>query len=811
MKLKLSIIAFISIAFFAIGIKLVIACADIGSPFDMYVSFFQNNITAEPEYKPFHYTDYTSLYDAWYYDELPEDDDLHDGNIEEWHTYSKKAAKRADIDSFMNKFSEKDVRALFQKTPNIPAKVSGNSFSKFLVLDKNRELLEYLLFAKKCEPLNANLESFWDNTANTYKTPEKPTNQLWPLIEEGGMAFLKTKNDFLKWRYAYQVLRLAMYSGNYQTTLKLYDKMIGSKTAKNLMYPKCLGLKAGALYHTHKKKQAAYLYSRAFDLSDDMKRNSFLSFLWATDSIKIADVQALCKNNHEKAVLMVMDGLFEKSNETFEGLGVMQIAYTLDPNVKGLGVVMTREINKAEQRYLQKREEMERNHGNWSAIYSFYYRSTEEDKKTWEQEKDKYHTYLDGLNRFAVKIAADTKTADKAFWLLASSNISFLEDKFADSKQYLDLAAKEKMNPHEHDVHDVINILCVVHRSDRITTETEAELLPCLKWVERREGKSMRFSKVYRDLLSTILTDKYMAQKDTTKAVYCLARANKDSKGAFYVSEDFTDNVGGLLENMSLYQLHELQDFVKRNDKTDFEKWLTYKTPYPASVLRELEGTKYIREMKFGKAVAVLNGLPQGTLSKTVLPDVLINHLQDSQDWNASDSAKTYNKLQFAQKMLELETALDKDPKNSRLAYKYANGLYNMSYYGRAHHAFDYYRSTCDDNAYFASAERNKMPDYKKEYYGLTKALKYYLAAFNNSKDAEVKARCLFMAAKCWQKNCPVTGKKKSYELYDDKTYYKNALKNPYLAKLCSEYKGTELYSSAFTSCSYLRDYTHKH
>ena len=155
---------------------------------------------------------------------------------------------------------------------------------------------------------------------------------------------------------------------------------------------------------------------------------------------------------------------------------------------------------------------------------------------------------------------------------------------------------------------------------------------------------------------------------------------------------------------------------MKKTDKTGFEKWLTDNTPYPVDVLKELEGTKYIREMKFDKAVAVLTGISKNVLSETFLPDVLISHLQDSQDWNTSDSAKPYNKLQFAKKMVELEQKLEDNPKNSRVAYQYANGLYNMSYYGRAHHAFDYYRSTGDDLAYFTSPDRNKLPEYRKRY-----------------------------------------------------------------------------------------------
>ena len=808
MNSKRSILVIVSILLFAVGVKLVLACADGGSPFDSYVSFFQNNISAQPQYKPFYYTEFSTLYGESDYGPMPEDDILRDGNTEEWYIYCKKTVRRKDIDSFMKKYSDDEVKALSQKNSSVLSEIKNNSFCKFLTQPKNKELLDYLLYAKKCEPLNADMESYWDEASKRYKIDTTPRRKL---VAEGVTMNAKSDNDFLKWRYAYQALRLALYCKDYKTTLSLYEKMVGNKTANNIMYPRCLGLKAGALYHTHKKKMAAYLYSKIFDLSDDMKRNAFLSFTWATDSIKITDLQPLCKNNHEKAVLLVMDGLYERNNEGFEGLKLMQKAYTLDPNVKGLNIIMTREINKAEQRYLSERESMERNFINpYEYYYSFDAAYEHKQKEEWKKTKGKYKAYLGNLNLFAQKMAKDKKTADKAFWDLSSSYIYFMNDKFQDCKKYLVLAEKEKMNVHEHDVHDIINMLCIVHKSEKITPETEAELLPCLQWVEGRENKSVRFVKVYRDFLSTILTDKYMQQKDTVRALLCQARIDKDEKGDFIVSDDFTDVPGGLVENMSIDKLHEVQAFVQKNNKTDFETWLAYKTPYPVTVLKELEGTKYIREMKFDKAVSVLSGMPKNVLAETVLPDILISHLQDSQDWNKSDSAKTYNKLEFAQKMLDLEKILEKQPKNGRVAYQYANGLYNMSYYGRAHHAFDYYRSTGDENAYYLLASGKKLPDYKEEYYRLSNALKYYLVALNNMSDHEMKARCLFLAAKCWQKNCPVTGAKNRYELNGDKEYYRYSLTNPYFSKLYDQYRNTKLYNEAFNTCSYFRDYAQK-
>jgi hypothetical protein len=135
-----------------------------------------------------------------------------------------------------------------------------------------------------------------------------------------------------------------------------------------------------------------------------------------------------------------------------------------------------------------------------------------------------------------------------------------------------------------------------------------------------------------------------------------------------------------------------------------------------------------------------------------------------------------------------------------------------MTYYGKAHHAFDYYRHSTDDFSYYATPQRAQLPPYMQQYYSAQEALKYYMIAYANTTDAEVKARCLYLAAKCWQKNAPLPENMKGeryYFLSGDNSYYVNALHNPYFKQL-KDYKTTRFYGSAVSTCSYLRDYVKK-
>ncbi|MBS1688916.1 MAG: hypothetical protein JSS96_09345, partial [Bacteroidetes bacterium] len=725
-----------------------------------------------------------------------------DMNEAEWYSYTGKAVKAADIDSFIYKASYAEINSVNNnELGKLRANLRENTFAKWLVDHNDKQALSYLLYAKKCEPYAAEQDGHWDNTTNEWKLTPRDTAAMTALITEGLQQHKLAGNDFFKWRYKYQVLRMAMYSGHYQQTLSLYNELIGDNKYNGIMYARCLGMKAGALYKTNRKTEAAYLYSLIFDISDEMKQTALISFNWALNS-NAQLVWPLCKTDHEKAVVDIMDALYETSGQEKEGLALMEEAYKLDPNVKGLNVVMTREINKAEQRYLQASFNTIPN-----AYYYQYYGA--DDKRSIDSIAHSYSNYIAGLNSFALKLANDSKLNDKAFWHLSAAYIYFMQGNYADCKKHLDISQKEKMTPIERDVHDVVYALYIVHSNDKVTEKTEADLLPYLKWIETRSDSNRRFAKVYTDMLTSVLCTAYLQQGDTVKAIFCLSRTKFDKTSNYMLDYGFMDNAGTLLEKMTIDELHKVQAFMQSTAKTPYDNWLTTHTPYSFSVLRELEGTKYIREMQFDKAVTVLKDVSQTNLNNIILPDVLISHIQDMQDWLSSDSAVSYNKLSFAMKMAELQQKLNANPKDGRAAYQFANGLYNMSYYGKAHHAFDYYRSSTDDHAYIATKERSKLPEYEQEYYNVKLAEKYYMQAYTNSTAPEVKARCLFMAAKCWQKSCPQPEGKESsyYNSYYDKDYYLNSLKNPYFRQLKKEYDKTKFFNDAYNTCSYLKDY----
>lgn len=780
------------------------ACGGDYDPYDYYPSFFASDINPDPVYEAFRHTDYLPYYNNWYSYDQQSAGEAPDPNIGEWLTYCGKAAAWSDIDSFVYRYSYQDLSNLYYHIEkgnllNVPSAVQRNTFTQWFLKQKDLEALGYLMHAKKCEPLaNASSTNYWEPV-------QRDTSGSGRLIKSGLQLHKAAKKEFFQWRYAFQVIRTAFYSGRYQQTLRLFDELIGDKTAANTMYPRILSLKAGALYKTGKDAEAAYLYSRVFDLSD-AKESTHISYEWSSDSVSTDDIIRYCRDGHEKAVVYIMDGLYRHSEED-EGPDLLQKAYTADPSVKALDIVMTREINYLEQNFMT--EDITRTYTGkapaWGWGQGYYPTNTEQ--KDWTGARNNFYRRIDALNAFAQKVATEGKNGRRAYWWLASSYLYFMKNEPSMSEQYLAKAEKEALTPHEKNVAEVIRSLYILRADGKITAATEAKLLPRLKAMQARAFKEDRSSnaatKTFVDFTSVALAHAYFAQKDEIKALYVLAIAGNNQ-----VSTSFQDWSGTILEGMGPEGIERVKAFYNKPSKTAYEKWLTEGSAYDTDRLNELEATFYLRRRDFTKALELLKNVPAETFRDYSLPDPFVASVRDQQEYEPADTARWWTKRDFAKRMTELEKKMQQDPRDAQAAFDYATGLYGMSYYGKAHNICTYYRSSVDGDAYFLN---DKLDADEKEFYGVYQSEQYYLKALANTSNMELKAKCLFMAAKCWQKRCNLETSEHSWSHYGDENYYRYSLSNPYFKQLKDGYTATKFFGESQASCSYLQDYLRKH
>lgn len=802
----------VSLALSVPAAKWLYACAGGEDPYDYFASFFLNDINKDPAYQPFRYTSYLTYYDDWWDPQTDKDTVLPDQNITEWQAYLGNKVNRADIDSFVYRFSYDDLKALYGNLEKgsknaLPRQVETNSMTQWFKSTQDLEALGYLMYAKQCEPQVSDGGDNWN-------TPEKDSARMNKLIKNGLQLHAASKIEFFQWRYSFQVLRLAFYSGQNKKTLELYDRLIGDKADTTYIYARVLGLKAGALFRIGKKQQAAYLYTRVFDLSDDMKRSAHISFNWAVnaDSKKVLP---LCKNDHEKAVVYIMDALYKRNKEAVSNLELMQNAYALDPDVRGLDVVMTRAINELEAAFLDEKLRQNRSVYSLSGYGNYYEEAGNQDNKN-PVTTPAFAKQIQELALFAAKVGSAKNNGDPAFWYLAEAYLHLLNQEPKAANAALAQAEKLPLTARQKDQANIIRALYFVYQKPTLTAASEEELLPLLEWLQQKKAGDDRLANVYRYLMNGVLAQAYLSQKDTTKMVLSLSKlgapepfGTRDYGDGYvdYYAEDFTDEAGRYLQSMSMAQLASTKAFVAKGGSSAFDRWLISSNLYSPSVLSEMEGTRYLRALDFQKAIRAFEQVKASELKQRSLPDPFVLHIRDIQEWDQHDSANSYTKLRFAQEMYKLQQEVSNDPAAAQKQFLYGLGLYGMTYYGRASHAFTYYRSGSDGFAFFNSTQREKLNKDYQNYYGATAAAAAFKAAANATDDPELKAKSIYMLAMCWQKNVPDPPRDKyGYASGEENYYLKKAKNNPFFNELTA-LSATTFYKTVSTRCSYLQDY----
>lgn len=798
--------------------QIVTACGGGEDPYDYYTSFFHNNTAGSSAYMPFYFVAGYQYYNDWDWDGqhtvAPEDH-----NLQEWLAYTNNKFPVKDAGDFVYKYTYGQLSNLYYhieqgKSLQLPDSVKNNGMTRWFLQDKDLEALGYLMFAKKCETSAV--------PASSWEAPPKDITAMNSAVKGGQQLWKAAKKDFFKGRYAYQVLRMAFYSGDYARTLALYKELGCNKPADNIMYYRCLSLKAGACYQTGDYNTAAYLYSLAFDATDDNKESNYISYDWCfrphgeqADGPK-ADrktVAAKTTDGAQKAVLAVMDALHQYD----ASLPLMEKAYQLNPAVKGLDVVMTREINKLEMNVLDPILRNQSGFKNTYYTYSNYYydyhpAETEESRKLREENEKNLQTLI----AFGSKISIEKKTGNPAFWPLSVAYLYYIRQDWKNCEDWI--AKAEQMNP-QGKVKDMLHVeqlLLAINKNRRLDAATEAKILPSLQWLEQRANQDNRFAITYRNLMTTVLPNVYTGQQDTMKALLCIAKGTTgaDGKGGqsyWYSPEEprkavYVDPGSSVeLEQVTTAQVIALKTWIKSAKKTPYESFLVKYEPYEQGALDLYIGTRYLRQMDFDQAVAILKDVPAKSLTRYTFQDPFVERWLDTQE--PRDTLRVSDKYKFARDMQALGKTLDKA--DAGQIYRYANGLYSMTYYGLSWSAAMYYRSGSDGLAYYADTTRNKLlPEYRN-YYSAAEASKYYQLAFDKTNEPELKAKCLFMLSKCWQKNADITSSY-AYDPDANDEYYLHTLKSPYFKQLIQNYQQTNTFKMRYEECSYLKLFVRK-
>ena len=271
-----------------------------------------------------------------------------------------KVEKKFTVDSFL----KLSVAQAMKKSP----------FINFLVSNGRTDILEYLLYAKSCEPFAMQEDYAWEE--KNQKFDKKAMNKL---ITEGEAKMQAKGIPFwVKQRYLYQIVRMACLMRANKRAIELYDAYIGPFEGQaefnNYLYSRTLGRKAGALYREKQFANSRYCYGKIFHTSysydPDFAMQAYRNFRFIQRQIEDdkLDAKALWEESlklatkEEKASLWLL-GNFSKARNNYDryvwtdnqildqftyNFPSLKGAYEGDPDAWTTELILLREIQKIE-------------------------------------------------------------------------------------------------------------------------------------------------------------------------------------------------------------------------------------------------------------------------------------------------------------------------------------------------------------------------------------------------------------------------------------------------------------------------------
>lgn len=777
------------LCFLVITPGVVLGCA--GPSYEDNVSFFEFSLANDPLFRKFHYTEISppigpleakSSIKRDYYD-----------NLVKWQQFTNTKSTLDEIQKVIYDSENKSIllatlAALKGNTPVDTAKLGDlakNQWLNEIIKTKQTESLEYIIYAKDCEPWVTTWDP-WDDP------PARDLQAMQRLIDLGLARYAKATSDFIKLRYAYQVIRLAQYSDQPKQCIAYYDRLVPGLHTKSIITYWAMGHKAGALSAVGKPAESLVLFASIFDQSENMMGNAFQDFYIPDDAIWLECLNSV-PNNHRQATLWMLRGLRE-DRLTLEPLKHL---FELEPKSPRLEVMLIREINKVEQQYLT------------SAVFF------PADKKN--QPHD--FRYVDELKAFVLSGADSGQIRQPGLWYLAAGYLSLIKGDFNQAGTLFTKA--EAVPANTADLKQQIALvknLVTIATSNTISPQIEEAGYTNLTWAGGLVN-DYNNQAVYRSLLN-LLGQKYLAAGEIPKAAGCFYKTVAYESYANYLVDIYSGNA----------DLERMIALLAKKDKTKLETLIAKALQYSEPEIRYIEATKLMRQEKFPEALALYQKIPASYWNQ-------YRHLQPapedeyyfndpceysgglwtsfereafdlSQGYFGLDAVRAkqvrfYTKLDFTAKVTALLEKARTNPQNADQNYwQIANGFFHTPFWGyndpvwkgnlinELNLTSGYPLNVLD----FSEKYQAKTSAFIKEYATRKIALQYYLKTIAATKDQELAAKCTALAHLCQYGF--TSDNSDSQE--QDWTYFNRLRKN---------YAGTKIYKHLVAECTTMQDF----
>jgi len=762
---------FLLLLLFSIGLTvnqfpIVQACAYEPSYFENETIFFLSSLAKDPLFERFYFDEQHDRSKSQWDDDIVKTRAMH--NLKEWEKW------------FGGSLSVEEIRQLVYEVPlsdleNLAKVKGGQPWKAVLMRPEHRPALEYLIFAKRCEPYCVVDRWSWDMEEEMAER-RKPAPML-KLLDEAKRLYQKASAPFFKVRYGYQMVRLAHYVKDYRLCIDLFNQYVAPLPKTSVIWDWAARHRNGALKAIGKTSEALVMTSLMFDQSPVMMDEAYLDFHIPLEPVWKESLR-LAGHPHRQATLWMMRGLKE-THFTIEPLAEM---IKLEPKSSRLEVLLVRYINQLECSVV-----------NSGYFYDDYALHLEEEMRWGNFLLPELLDFIDSVDKM--------KLRQPALWYAAGGYLNILLREHREAETYL--AKAESLCPSQRsDLWYQIQLLKLLNQiveSPEITPEIENNALPVLQWLDDYKGKPDNRAQIHHAFY-TLLGQKYLLNQDFPKAYCMMAKAGTERN---YLLELYPSSA----------QMDQLLALLSKPSKTPFEQRITTGLPWTFDDYLSVEGTRLLRKGQYSEAMAKFQQISKAYWDQLQKDDLdLVKTSFEQNYYNPRTGLykypekgfPRYTKLEFTQKVIELQRLAEKDRANAGYYYyQIANGFFHSPFWGFNEQLWPYSSTIWYlDNGYpfevhgFGSILKQRYQAFWQEYGKRKIALEYYVKAMNATEDPELAAQCCFLAAACMTKFSFYRG---FYEPGKGMAYYFDMLRQ--------KYSHTKYYQQVIRECATLRDY----
>ena len=651
------------------------------------------------------------------------------GNIQEWRDRVCKKAKVADIDYMVYIASVRDLERLKTSIVSPSVKLGGrladNTFARFLVRNKCVETVDYLIFAKDCERYVGELDP--------WKNEKRDVESMEFLIQEGLEQFSGVESHYVKLRYAFQILRLIHYAKQYKRVLDTYDDLMPKiDNDPSIIEYWIESHRAGAMMSLDRRIEASYIFSKIFGECPTRRRQAYQSFQLQTDE-DWEQCLKLCKTDRERANLYAMRANERTSNVVEE----LYHIYQFDPDNENLELLLLQELKRLETDLLG----LQFNDNKTFNRRNFGIPRAEAGKNV-----------LD-LKDFVQKVLRENQTPKPGLWKIAEGYLEMLAGNYYSAARTFEGARKMVSNDTLKQQLEVFELALQVSSYNEVDDAIEREA-----------------ARLYRnDIL-----DEYPDFRDFMGDRFAKLYADKGFPGKSFIMHHPLED---LKPNPRLEIIEDLLRVTRKPRQNRFERAMVTSpnndTTTIENDLLEMKATYFLGNFMVEAAMETMLEMDRDEWDNYGLFYPFVDRIPDCVHCPLPDSVSVLNKGQLMDRLIDLEYRARAEPREAA-KYYYQLGLayYNMTYFGSAWKAMDYFRSGSSLPRWDGQGRSDVLyhPDFpygNKESFDCSKALYYFDKARVAAQDPILGAKATFMAAKCERNTHYVNGTQRTYEYFE--------------------------------------------